>query len=279
MIARVFPRATTATPKDDYAFVGDPPLFLPEDIDEVHVSVLFTWDLPEAERLAKAWRHVAPVKIGGPALNEPGGEFEPGKYIAKGNVITSRGCPNRCWFCSVPKREGGQLRELPICDGWNVLDDNLLACSRPHVNAVFEMLLRQKQAGHRITFKGGLEAKLLRQWHIDWFKKIRPKQAFFAYDTPDDYEPLVDAAGLLRDNGILSRNTFYCYCLIGHPRDSFDEAEKRLNSIKALGISPFAMLYRDSKGKYSQEWRRFQSSWARPAFIWGNRDNRHLSRQ
>jgi hypothetical protein len=31
---------------------------------------------------------------------------------------------------------------LPIIDGWNVLDDNLLACPREHVEAVFAMLWR-----------------------------------------------------------------------------------------------------------------------------------------
>ena len=49
-IVRVFPRRTSATPTDDLAFVGDPPLFLPE-ADEVHVSCTFTWDRAEARRL------------------------------------------------------------------------------------------------------------------------------------------------------------------------------------------------------------------------------------
>jgi hypothetical protein len=53
MIARVFPRRTAATPSDAYAFVGDPPLFLPADITEVHVSVTFTWDRVEGERVAR----------------------------------------------------------------------------------------------------------------------------------------------------------------------------------------------------------------------------------
>ena len=59
-IARVFPRATTCTPKDEYAFTGDIPLFFPEDITEVHASVTFSWDMPEAERLARAWRKLLP---------------------------------------------------------------------------------------------------------------------------------------------------------------------------------------------------------------------------
>ena len=41
-ILRVFPRRTTATPTDECAFIGNPPMFWPE-ADEVHVSVAFTW--------------------------------------------------------------------------------------------------------------------------------------------------------------------------------------------------------------------------------------------
>lgn len=130
-IARVFPRRTAATPTDDLAFVNCPPpiLIMPE-VDEVHVSVTFTWDIPRAEQLAREWEMVgSPVRMGGPAFNEPGGDFVPGRYLKPGYIVTSRGCPNRCWFCAVPKREGYALRELPITYGWNILDDNLLACS------------------------------------------------------------------------------------------------------------------------------------------------------
>ncbi len=48
---RVFPRKTAWTPTDELAFVGDPPLFRPPE-QPVMVSVTFTWDIPEGERLA-----------------------------------------------------------------------------------------------------------------------------------------------------------------------------------------------------------------------------------
>ena len=136
MIARVFPRKTKATPIDDYAFVGLPGLFIPDDVTEVHISATFTWDLPLVDVMRRAWERIAPVTIGGPATGQRGDAFTPGMYLKKGYVISSRGCPNNCWFCSVPKREGA-LRELPIEDGHNVLDDNLLACSDEHIKAVF----------------------------------------------------------------------------------------------------------------------------------------------
>ena len=137
-IIRVFPARTHATPDDDLVRINAiPSLF--DEADEVHISVAFTWHLKWAEWAAKQWACVAPVKVGGPALNEPGGDFIPGMYLKKGYVITSRGCPNRCWFCAVPKREGGQLRELPVTDGWIVSDDNLLAFSPRHLDEVFSI--------------------------------------------------------------------------------------------------------------------------------------------
>lgn len=141
-IIRVFPTKTNATPTDELVRIRETPSFF-DEADEVHVSVTFTWDIPIAEWLAKQWEPVATVKIGGPAYNEPGGDFIPGMYMRHGYVITSRGCPNRCWFCAVPKREGGMLRELPVTDGWILTDDNLLACSPGHIDEVFAMLARQ----------------------------------------------------------------------------------------------------------------------------------------
>ncbi len=265
-IARVFPRITKATPNDELCFFDAPGMFLPP-IDEVHISVAFTYDLQKAEELAYQWEHIAPVKIGGPAMDEPGGEFIPGMYIKKGYVITSRGCPNRCWFCRVPIREGGAMRELEIKEGNNILDDNLLACSDKHVKKVFAMLKRQKYG--RPKFTGGLEAARLKDWHIKLLRDLKPDEVFFAYDTPDNYEPLVEAGKKLRAAGFKSNShhTFRAYVLIGYPRDTFEKAEERLLQTIKAGFLPMAMLYRDKKGNVSKKWAKFQREWARPAIV------------
>jgi hypothetical protein len=265
-ILRVFPRRTAATPTDPLAFVGRPPFpsMIPE-CDGVHVSVAFTYDLPEAEALVKEWDVAGvPVSVGGPALNAIGGDFTPGLYVRDGYTITSRGCPNYCWFCSVPKREGG-IRELPIRDGHDVLDSNLLACSDAHIRAVFAMLARQKR---RARFTGGFEARLLRDWHVDALGALNAECVFVAYDTADDYEPLRIASGILKRGAWFRplRNVG-CYCLIGYPRDTFDAAESRLRAAVTLGFMPMAMLYRDERGETSRDWRVFAREWARPAII------------
>lgn len=262
-IIRLFPRKTRATPDDALAIVNRPPGFF-DEADEVHISVTWTYDLPIAERLAKQWEHVAPVKIGGPATGMRGEEFVPGRYIKKGYVITSRGCPNRCWFCSVWKREGN-IRELPITDGWNVLDDNLLACSDSHILSAFRMLGRQKEAPQ---FTGGLEAARLKTWHVEALRAIKPKQIFFAYDTANDLEPLREAGRLLQGVGFTTAShSLRCYVLCGWESDTFEAAEKRMCKTMEAGFIPMAMLWRDDAGKRLEDWMRFQRQWARPALI------------
>lgn len=267
-IARVFPSRTSMTPDDELAFVNcQPPLLTLPEIDEVRVSITFSWDLKRGEQLAEQWRSVGvPVTVGGVAYGKKSGEFVSGLYVRKGMTITSRGCPNHCWFCSVPKREGG-LTELPIQDGWNILDDNLLACSDEHVKDVFAMLGRQK---HKAVFSGGLEAKILKPWHAQLLAELKPQMMYFAYDTPDDYDPLVSAGKMLRENGypsLTASHTAGCYCLIGYNGDTFEKAEKRMTDTIKAGFMPYAMLYRDKTGKRDPQWMRFQREWCRPAIV------------
>lgn len=260
-IIRVFPRQTHATPDDSLVRIRTTPALF-DEADEVHISVAFSWDKPWAEWAAEQWKYGAPVKVGGPAYNEPGGDFVPGMYMKHGYVITSRGCPNRCWFCAVPKREGYQLRELPVTDGWIVTDDNLLACSQAHRTAVFEMLKRQP---HRPRFVGGLEAALLTPQTALQLKELRPESMFFAYDTPNDLEPLQNAGKLLFEAGFTKgMHVLRCYILCGYPGDTFQKATLRMRQAWQAGFMPFAMLYRDDKGDYSCDWKQFQRQWANP---------------
>jgi len=268
---RVFPSRTTATPYDPMAFVGDPPLFRPEAA-EVHVSCAFTWDVPEARRLARAWGHYYPtVKIGGPAIDDPGGEFVPGKYLQPGNVITSRGCPNHCAFCFVPDREG-PIRTLPIADGHILHDNNLLACPDSHIADVLTMLARQK---HRPVFAGGLESRRVTK---DFAKAIKPLKcrAFLAYDRPGDAKAVKQAAEiLLAEIGHESDHWLSCFVLVGFKGDTMEAAEGRLRYVLDMGLTPLAMYYLPKTAKSRTApppWRKFVRSWARPAAVWSQKN-------
>lgn len=256
---RVFPNRTKWTPIDTLAFVGDPPFNKPPQ-QPVRISVTFTWDLIEGQRLLRAWSdYYDDVKIGGPAFGDLGGEFEPGRFIKEGVTITSRGCPKKCEYCFVPKREG-IVRELQIKEGWIIQDNNLLACSRHHIEAVFDMLRRQPKPA---DFNGGLDTTYLRDWHRDLLDSIRVQQMFFACDTPSEIKPLERAAKILEG---ISREKRRCYTLIGFDGEKLSEAKERLKHVWDLGFLPFSQLYQgEKKREYSKAWRNLNRNWSLPA--------------
>ncbi len=256
-LIRVFPRRTCATPTDDRAFVGDPPMFLEAaDVGEVHVSCAFTWDLPRAERLARSWAWTFPgakVRTGGPAYGDPGGDFEPGLYLKPGYLITSRGCPNRCERCRVPDREG-PLRTIPITGGWDVVDNNLLACPTEHIDKVLAMLSRQP---HKARFTGGLEAARFTNEIAYRLLALRPRfqVVFFAYDRPQDKVQLGRAFGIIREltgwSAGMMRHRVSCYVLVGFGGDTIADAERRCAWVIGQDVRAFPMYYRDEN--YSRQ--------------------------
>jgi hypothetical protein len=91
---------------------------------------------------------------------------------------------------------------------------------------------------------------------------------YFAYDTPSDLEPLIQAGRILRDGGITkASHRAACYVLIGYPGDTMDAADARLRAAWSAGFVPYAMLYRDDSGATDAEWRRFQRAWLRPEIV------------
>lgn len=266
-IARVFPTKTSMSPDDEDAFFRPPPLGCPR-YDKVHVSVTFTWDVAKAERLTKEWDSYGLVKMGGPACGNTPGDFVPGMYLKKGVVITSRGCPNRCAWCLVSVREG-PLWELPITDGHIVQDNNLLACSEPHIERVFEMLSRQKKAA---VFSGGLESGRVTEEIAKRLSRIRVKAIWLSYDGPGRLRQLADAVAHLAP--YFSREKIRCYVLIGYKGDTLQAAEGRLRRAWAAGTIPFAMRYRkpslDWRNVFEfpqREWNLLTRKWSRPAII------------
>lgn len=272
-LIRVFPRKTKASPDDALAYFGGPDRLA--QADEIHIDVTFTADKPRAELLGEFWKHVAPVTLGGVAYEDPGHEFVPGRYIKHGYTFTSRGCPRRCWFCSVWKRDPTP-RLLPIQDGWNILDDNLLACPEDHVRSVFSMLKRQKR---RVCFTGGLEAAALQDYQVGLLADLKPRPAmFWAYDPGDPFETLRSAAERMLSAGFTSEShRLGVYVLIGYPKDTFALAAGRMHQMLGIGFTPYAMLWEPetpSAERYrpAPEWKKFRRQWIRPAIIHARSD-------
>ncbi len=255
-----------------------PPTACRIDADEVHISVAFTWDLGLARDMYESWSRQGyrGVKIGGPAVGFSGGDFTPGMYVKEGCTITSRGCPNRCKvndteYCDVPKREG-PLRLLEIKPGYNILDNNLLACPREHVEAVLDMLASQKKAAR---FTGGIEARRCEQWFVDRVTALKLDVLYLAYDRPQQKRRVERAAKMLLAAGGWSpgtaRRRIGCYVLAGYDGDSEDSARRRFEWVMSLGITPFPMFYkhpRIEKDARVEEMKRQLRRYMRPSSIW-----------
>lgn len=268
-VIRVFPDRTKWTPDDEWAFVGHPPFFRPGNRSTpVMVSVVFTWLRARAERIAESWRmYYDDVRVGGPAYDDPGGEFIPGRFLKHGCTITSRGCPKKCGWCKVPFSEGA-LRELAIKPGWIVQDNNLLACSEKHTRAVFDMLREQ---GRRIYFNGGLDKHFLKPWHREVFDSIPIGELWFACDTADDLAWLERIGGIL--DGIPQRK-LRCYTMIGYDGETLAEAERRIERVFEMGFMPFTQLYQPPTAMmptkvYAADWKAVMKKWCRPAAYMG----------
>lgn len=264
-IIRVFPHRTSYTPNDAFVFIGLPPFatsdFIP-DHDEVHVSCTFTWDKAECENLTFQWgeRTSKPVRLGGVAFGSKVEGFEPGLYVKKGIIFTTRGCNNNCPWCCVPRLEG-KLRELPIVPGNIINDNNFLQASRAHKDKVFEMLKGQRG----ICFKGGLEAAELDDHFVAGLQGLRIKELWLACDTDGRLPVFQRACEKLRRAGF-SREKIHCYVL-SYGRD-MDKDEARARAVWEAGAMPFMQLYRDysdTKSAYGKDWNAFARMWQRPA--------------
>lgn len=262
---RVFPARNKWTPDDAMAFVGEPPLFRPGTPDTpVYVSATFTWQRRRAEQLAGSWgMYYRKVCLGGPAYDDPGGEFTPGMFLKHGCTITSRGCPKKCGWCKVPAAEGA-LRLLPITPGWIVQDNNLLACPENHLRAVFEMLRSQER---RIYFNGGLDKHFLKPWHRQLFESIKIGELWFACDTAGDFYHLQKVREILPN---VPMRKLRCYTMIGYEGEKLFDAERRIERVFEMGFMPFSQLYQPPTANepinlYSDEWKKLNRKWCRPA--------------
>ncbi len=218
------------------------------------MSIPFTWLLPEAKDIALNYKK-GKVFIGGPATKliecswAGCPESVPYDVLSFHNplaVFTTRGCPNKCGFCAVPKIEG-EFREL---ENWKpnpvICDNNILASSKKH----FERVIDQIKIFPMIDFNQGLEAKRLTSWHIGQLKRLTKVKIRFAFDSVKYESYVMDAISCCKKSGLKDISV---YTLIGY-KDNPKDALYRLNLLKENKVTLVPMRYEplDSveKGKF-----------------------------
>lgn len=162
--------------------------------------------------------------------------------------FTSRGCIRKCPWCIVPQKEGTIKDVARIYEFWNpqhrkimLLDNNFLAA--PSCQKTLEDILAE---GLEVDFNQGLDARLLEEKHIPYFKRLKFKQLRFAFDDIAYEKSVRKAIHLLTENGINSRRLCF-YMLVGFENDN--TAVERAKILASLNIDIYPMIYKNSSGE------------------------------
>ena len=176
----------------------------------------------------------------------------------------TRGCPNKCKWCIVPKKEGKitpymDIEEIAVNGRKNIIlmDNNVLASDYglQQIEKIISM-------GVRVDFNQGLDARLVTEdiakllAKVKWLKHIR-----FGCDTPGQISECDRAATLLDKYGYKKEYFFYCILL-----NDFKESFERVNYWKKKGkrYIPYCQPYRDldKKEQIIPQWQKDMARWA-----------------
>lgn len=169
----------------------------------------------------------------------------------------TRGCPNKCQWCVVPRKEG-RIRPYMDCDEIAIegrrklvlMDNNILAAGDYAVSQLEKIIDR----GYRVDFNQALDARLVTDEfarllaHVKWIDhRIR-----FGCDTKGQIAECERAISMIQEYGY--KGEFFLYTMIGGKSD-FNESYERVHywwirnhecREKHLpNIYPYAQPYRD----------------------------------
>ena len=189
------------------------------------------------------------------------------KNLAYG--FLTRGCPNHCKWCVVPKKEGNiatymDIEEIAVNGRKNIIlmDNNILASDYglQQIEKIISM-------GVRVDFNQGLDARLVTDdiarllARVKWIKRIR-----FGCDTPGQIAECERATALIDKYGYKGEYFFYCILL-----KDFKEAFERVNHWKKKGgrFLPHCQPYRDLNNprQIIPQWQKDLAGWADKKWI------------
>lgn len=176
----------------------------------------------------------------------------------------TRGCPNRCKWCVVPRKEGGirpyqTIQEIAV-DGRDhiILMDNNVLASDYGISQIEEIV----RLGLWVDFNQALDARLVTPEiaallaRVKWIKRIR-----FGCDTPAQIDECERAMGLIDGAGY--RGEYFLYCIL---LDDFNESFSRVNHWKNRGkrYLPHCQPYRDINNPHQTipQWQKDMARWA-----------------
>ena len=177
----------------------------------------------------------------------------------------TRGCPNKCPWCVVPRKEGVARAYMDVdeiaVEGRNnlvLMDNNILALRE----YAMEQLGKIIKGGYRVDFNQGLDARLVddeiaqKLASIRWINSIR-----FGCDTPKQIGEVERAISLI-DGYSESPKYYFLYTII--TKDMEESYERishfRLNKRVKVQAQPYREL--DNPRQVLPQWQKDMAHWA-----------------
>ncbi len=239
-------------------------------INEIlYISVVFTWNINKVlmfirnvkinkkviSKDKKASKTVKKIVVGGPAAilmkdkfanlaevkNTIDNGIEPILFHNPLATYTSRGCPNKCSFCAVPKIEGCYIELSDFSPRPIVCDNNFLACSNNHLKKAIDKL---KYLPY-IDFNQGLDCVLFSKEKAVLLSNLKKFKFRFAFDKLNQEKHILKSLQIIKDLNLLKSKTkddIFVYILYGF-KDTPEEALYKARLIMSLGMFPYPMRY------------------------------------
>lgn len=252
----------------------------PNKYDLICITTMFTVDLPVIRETIEGIRKFnpdTPILIGGIAASVIPKEITEGftgitiysgfsklldscppdytinwevdpKFNEFSYLFTTRGCPNKCAYCFVPKIEKG----ISLCPNWkhhvdrkkpyaNIFDNNVTAFGIDHVKSIGKFFSQRKI---KVRIDSGVDCKYINEEMAEALATIpfiSPRGLRTAFDRIGEDGTFQDAVRLLLKYGI-SKHAIQAYVLFNFT-DSPQEANYRARECVRLGITPYPQRF------------------------------------
>lgn len=187
----------------------------------------------------------------------------------------TRGCPNKCSWCVVPRKEGSIRPYMDVDDiaiegrtKLVLMDNNILAAG----DFAMEQLQKIIDKNYRVDFNQALDARLVTDEFARLLAQVKwiDRRIRFGCDTKGQIAECERAISMI--NGYGYRGEYFLYTMIGGKSD-FQESFERINywwnrnhqqrELHEPNIYPYAQPYRNPDNPHEPipEWEKDMARW------------------